>query len=204
MKNTTVSVRTWIRKLMQRGSVIATVLLVTVTLSRPATAADPIKVGFSVGLTGGNAPYGKQILIALQIWRDDLNAKGGVLGRPIQLVFYDDQSTPGNVPAIYSKMIDLDKVDLLIGPYGTNQIAAALPVIAQRNLMTVGILGLAVNSQLHYKNYISMVPFGPEPAREFSRGFFELAMVQNPKATTVAIVGADAEFGKSSTDGARE
>jgi branched-chain amino acid transport system substrate-binding protein len=173
-------------------------------LAPSAVAADPIKIGFSMGLTGANAPNGKQLLVAIEIWRDDINAKGGLLGRPVELVFYDDQTLPQNEPSIYTKLMNVDKVDLLLGPYGTNQIAAAIPVIAQQNKTTVGMLGLAANSELHYNNYFSMIPMGPDPKREFSRGFFELAQSQNPKPTTVAIVGADAEFGKTSTDGARD
>src|SRR3954454_24166418 len=80
--------------------------------SAPARAADPIKVGFSMALTGAVAPNGKQILAALEIWRDDVNAKGGLLGRPVELVFYDDQSNPANVPGIYTKLITVDKTDL--------------------------------------------------------------------------------------------
>jgi branched-chain amino acid transport system substrate-binding protein len=170
----------------------------------PASAADPIKVGFSMSITGGGGPAGKQTLLALEVWRDDVNAKGGLLGRPVELVYYDDQTTPANVPAIYTKLIDVDKVDLLLGPYATNMIAAAIPVVAQRKLTTIGMLGLAANSQFHYRGYFSMLSYGENPAREFSRGFFELAKAQNPKPQTVALVGADAEFGKTSTDGARE
>jgi len=169
-----------------------------------AVAADPVKVGFSLGLTGANAPNGKQLLIALEIWRDDVNAKGGLLGRPVELVYYDDQTNPSNENNIYTKLLDVDKVNLVLGPYGTNQISAALPILAPRNLTTIGILGTAANSEAHYKNYFSMIPLGPDPKREFSRGFFELAAAQNPKPKTVAIVGADAEFGKNATDGARE
>ena len=172
--------------------------------SAPARAADPIKVGFSMALTGAVAPNGKQNLLALEIWRDDVNAKGGLLGRPVELVYYDDQTSPAQVPAIYTKLIDVDKVDLLLGPYATNMIAAAIPVIAQRKLTTIGMLGLAVNKQFNYKGYFSMLTYGANPAHEFSRGIFELAKAHKAELTTVAIVGADAEFGKTSTDGARE
>src|SRR5215813_8526841 len=89
----------------------------------PAQAADPIKVGFSMALTGAVAPNGKQNLLALEMWRDDVNVKGGLLGRPVELVYYDDQSNPNSVPGIYTKLISVDKVDLLIGPYATNMIA---------------------------------------------------------------------------------
>jgi branched-chain amino acid transport system substrate-binding protein len=111
---------------------------------------------------------------------------------------------PANEPTIYTKLIEVDKVDLLLGPYGTNQIAAALPVIMQHNLTTVGMLGVAANSGYHYPNYFAMIPLGEDPKRSFSEGFFEVAAAQNPRPKTVAIVGADAEFGKTSTDGARE
>lgn len=182
----------------------AIAVLGTALAAGPSRAADPIKVGLSLGLTGANGPNGGQLLLALQIWRDDLNARGGLLGRQVELVYYDDQTNPSNEGAIYSKLIGVDKVDLLLGPYGTNQISAALPVLVPRNLTTIGILGLAANSGIHYKNYFSMIPLGADPKREFSRGFFSVAAEQKPKPQTVAIVGVDAEFGKNSTDGARE
>lgn len=182
---------------------LALALVLCWAVINPAWAADPLKVGFSMGMTGANGPNGKQLLLSLEIWRDDVNAKGGLLGRPVELVYYDDQTSPANEPSIYTKLIDIDKVDLLIGPYGTNQIAAAIPVLAAHKKTTIGMLGLAANSQAHYKNYFSMLSYGQDPALEFSRGFFELAKAQNPRPTTVAIVGVDAEFGKTSTDGAR-
>src|SRR4051812_33782940 len=79
-----------------------------------AQAADPIKIGFGMALTGPLAANGKMSLVAMQIWEDEVNARGGLLGRPVKLVFYDDQSSPAQVPAIYSKLIDVDKVDIAI------------------------------------------------------------------------------------------
>ena len=169
-----------------------------------AHAADPIKVGFSMALTGNVAPNGKVVLAAFEIWRDDVNAKGGLLGRPVELVYYDDQSNPANVPPIYTKLLSVDKVDLLLGPYATNMIAPAMPVIMQQNKLTIGILGVAVNRHFNYPKYFSMVPLGPNGVKAFSDGFFELAAAQNPKPKTVAIVAADAEFARTAADGARE
>src|SRR5215468_6625552 len=63
----------------------------------PSWAADPIKIGFSMPQTGGLAAIGKQALLTMQIWAEDVNAKGGLLGRPVQLITYDDQSNPANV-----------------------------------------------------------------------------------------------------------
>jgi branched-chain amino acid transport system substrate-binding protein len=181
-------------------------LLVIVALILPsaANAADPIKIGMTMALTGGVAPIGKQVLAALQIWRDDVNAKGGLLGRPVQFVFYDDQSNPANVPALYTKLIDVDKVDLLIGPYATNMVAPVIPLLMQSKKTTIGILANAANSKFHYDQYFSMLPTGPEPQKSFAEGFFELAAAQKPRPKTVAIVAADAEFAQNAADGARQ
>ena len=171
----------------------------------PAFAADPIKVGFSMALTGPVSPNGKQLLLALEIWRDDVNAKGGLLGRPVELVYYDDQSNPSGVPGIYAKLINVDKVDLLLGPYATNMVAPAMPMIMQNKKTTIGMLAININRQFNnYPQYFSMVSGGNEGTLFFSTGWFTVAAAQNPKPKTVAIVAADAEFGKTACDGTRE
>jgi branched-chain amino acid transport system substrate-binding protein len=193
-----------IRMFWNRARSIAALFVAALILPTVAMAADPIRVGMTMALTGGVAPIGKQVLAALQIWRDDVNAKGGLLGRPVELVFYDDQSNPANVPQLYTKLIEVDKVDLLIGPYATNMVAPAIPVLMQSKKTTIGILANAANSQFHYDQYFSMLPTGPEPQKAFSRGFFELAAGATPRPKTVAIVAADAEFAQNAADGARE
>jgi len=182
----------------------AALVLTGLSLTAVAQSANPIKVGFSMALTGAVAPNGKQLLTALEIWRDDVNAKGGLLGRPVELVYYDDQSNPSNVPGIYAKLIGVDKVDLLVGPYATNMVAPAMPVIMQNNKMTVSMMAIGINRHFNYPKYFSMVPIGPEGVRAFSRGFFELAAAQNPKPQTVAFLAADAEFARTAADGAKE
>ena len=191
-----------IQRLIAALAVAATFSLLA--FAAPARAADPIKVGFSMALTGSVAQNGKQLIIALELWRDDVNANGGLLGRPVELVYYDDQSNPANVPGIYTKLITVDKVDLLLGPYATNMVAAAMPVIMQHNMATISILAINVNRHFHYARYFDMIPVGPEGTKAFSRGFFALAAAQEPKPQTVAIVATDAEFSKTSADGARE
>ena len=178
--------------------------LLFIALTAFGAAANPVKVGFSMSLTGGVAPNGKQMLLALEIWRDHVNARGGLLGRPVELVFYDDQSNPATVPAIYQKLLTVDKVDLLIGPYATNMVAAAMPGIIAAKKTTISLLAIGVNEHFKYPQYFSMVPSGPGGIRTFSQGYFEIAAAQNPKPRTVAIVSADAEFAKTSADGARE
>jgi branched-chain amino acid transport system substrate-binding protein len=178
--------------------------LCALLLPHAVKAVEPIKVGMSMALTGSVAPIGRQVLAALQIWRDDVNAKGGLLGRPVELVYYDDQSNPANVPGLYTKLIDVDKVDLLVGPYATNMVAPAIPVLMQSKRTTIGILANAANSKFHYNQYFSMLPTGPEPQKSFAYGFFELAAAAKPRPQTVAIVAADAEFAQNAADGARQ
>jgi branched-chain amino acid transport system substrate-binding protein len=170
----------------------------------PTLAADPIKVGFSMSMTGAVAPNGRQVLLALEIWRDDVNADGGLLGRPVELVYYDDQSNPASVPSIYTKLLSVDKVDLLLGPYATNMAAPAMPVIMPAKKTTITMLAIGVNRHFNYDRYFSMVPVGPEGVKAFSRGYFEVAMMQQPKPSTVAMISADAEFAKTAADGAKE
>jgi branched-chain amino acid transport system substrate-binding protein len=185
------------------GAALAASLLLVATPA--AHAADPITIGFGMALTGGLAPNGKAALLAMQIWEEDPNAKGGLLGRPVKLVYYDDQSNPATVPGIYTKLLDVDKVDLVISGYATNMVAPAMPVIMQHQRTFLGLLGLAANSEFNYPNYFSIGPTGgPHPKQSFSKGFFEVAMAQTPKPVTLAIVGADAEFPHNAMDGARE
>ena len=130
--------------------------------------------------------------------------RAACLGRPVELVFYDDQSNPANVPQLYTKLIEIDKVDLLIGPYATNMVAPAIPVLMQHKKTTIGILANAANSKFHYDQYFSMLPTGPEPQKSFAHGFFELAAAAKPRPKTVAIIAADAEFAQNAADGARQ
>ena len=169
-----------------------------------AQSAKPIRIGFGMALTGGLAGNGKAALLAMEIWRDDVNKKGGLLGRPVELVYYDDQTSPAKVPGIYTKLLDVDQVDLVVSGYGTNLIAPAMPLVIERKLTFMGLFGLANNAKYKYPRYFQISPGGPQPAAAFSEGFFELAAKQNPRPKTVALVGADAEFPQNALVGARE
>ena len=169
-----------------------------------ARAANPLKIGFGMALTGGLSANGKPALLAMQIWKDDVNKKGGLLGRPVELVFYDDQTNPATVPQIYTKLLDVDKVDLIVSGYGTNLIAPLLPIAMERKLTLMGMFGLANNEKYQYPNYFQIQPAGPDPQTSTAIGFFELAAKQSPKPQTVAIVGADAEYPQNALVGARE
>lgn len=174
-------------------------------IAAPAIAQNkPFTIGFSMNLTGPLAPNGKAALLASQIWESDINAKGGLLGRPVKLVYYDDQSNPSTVPGLYTKLMDVDKVDIIASSYATNMIAPAMPIVMQHDRTFFSLLGLAVNSEFNYKRYFSMTPTGgPRPKESFAEGFFEVAAAQTPKPQTVAMCGADAEFPRNAMDGAR-
>ena len=186
-----------------KGSVAAVALAATVAFAGPSQAAGTIKIGFGMALTGGLAGAGKAALIAMKIWRDDVNAKGGLLGKKVELVYYDDQTNPANVPGIYTKLLDVDKVDFVVSGYGTNLIAPAMPIVMQRGLVFPALFGLAVNDKFKYNNYFQIMPAGPSPLTDWSKGFFDVAMAQKPKPKTIALVGADAEFARNAVKGAR-
>lgn len=190
--------RSWLK-----GTAAAVALAAGIGFVGPAQAQDTIKIGFGMALTGGLAGAGKAALIAMQIWKDDVNARGGILGKKVELVFYDDQTNPATVPGIYTKLLDVDKVDFVVSGYGTNLIAPAMPIVMQRGLVFPSLFGLAVNEKFKYDNYFQIMPAGPSPLTDWSRGFFEIAMKQNPKPKTIALVGADAEFARNAVKGAR-
>jgi branched-chain amino acid transport system substrate-binding protein len=173
-------------------------------LAAPTFAQQPLKIGFGMSLTGPLAGNGKAALISMQIWQEDVNAKGGILGRKVELVYYDDQTNPSTVPSIYSKLLDVDKVDLVVSGYGTNVIAPAMPIMMQRNMMFMGLFGLNVNSKFDYDRYFQIMPSGPEPAIGWTQGYFDTAMNLSPKPQTIALVGADAEYPSLALSGARE
>ena len=131
---------------MLLGVLFAAAFTLTTAFS-PSAQAKPIKVGFSMALTGALAGGGKQALEAMKIWRDDINSKGGMIARQVELVYYDDQTNPKNVPGIYAKLLDVDKVDFIVSGYGTNLIAPAMPVAIDRDVVFMGLFGMNNNKK---------------------------------------------------------
>src|SRR6266508_5416419 len=127
-----------------------------------APSGQPVTIGFSMALTGPLAANGKQALLGMKIWEEEINAKGGLLGRPVKLVYYDDQSQAAPVPGIYAKLLDVDKVDLIIGPYATVPAAAAMPVVMQKKKLFMILFGLDVNAEFKYDRFFAMIPNGPD------------------------------------------
>jgi branched-chain amino acid transport system substrate-binding protein len=192
------------RAVLAASAIAAASLFFSAGPAAHAQSGEPIKIGFAMALTGPLAANGKQALLGMKIWEEQTNKKGGLLGRPVKLVYYDDQTNPSTVPGVYTKLLDVDKVDLVVGPYATNMIAPAMPVIMQKGKVFISLFGLAVNSEFNYPKYFSMIPTGQNTKPSFTEGLFEVAMQQNPKPTTAALVAADAEFSRNACEGARE
>src|SRR5580692_11777202 len=164
----------------------------------------PIKIGYSLSLSGILAANGKTALLAHKLWEEKINDSGGLLGRVVQLECIDDQTNPNLVPEIYRKLIDEEKVDLIIGGYGDNSIKPAMPLIIKNKRFFVGLMGLAVNQEFDYENYFAMIPTGPDPGIGLTEGFFSVVAKPQTKKETVAILAADAPFSKSPVQGAKQ
>ena len=171
-----------------------------------AGAAEPITIGFGMALTGGIAANGRAALIAMKLWEEDINKAGGLLGRPVKLVYYDDQSTPSGIPALYTKLLDVDKVDLVVSGYGTNMTVPAMPIVMGHNRLFMTLFALAINADFKYPRFFGMIPAGPSSnaKRAFSKGFFDTAKAMKPPVKTLAIVGTDAESSRNAIEGALE
>lgn len=186
------------------SALVSLLLLLSAPVSPILAQSPPLRIGFGMALTGGLAGNGKAALLAMQIWAEDVNQRGGLLGRKVELVYYDDQTKPATIPSIYTKLLEVDKVDFVVSGYGTNLIAPAMPLVMERGLVFMGLFGLAVNEKFNYPNYFQIMPAGPHPRTDVSAGFFDIARRQHPRPQTIALVSADAEFARNSASGARE
>jgi branched-chain amino acid transport system substrate-binding protein len=161
---------------------------------------SPIKIGMSMAMTGGLAGGGKASLLGIEIWRDDVNARGGLLGRKVELVVYDDKSSASETPAIYSKLLDVDKVDLLFAPYATVPTAPIMPLVKQRGMLLIGNFSFQVNSKVGHDMYFNNAPWGPADA--WATAFLDLC--QKAGGKTVALLTADQEFAQNLVKTTRE
>jgi branched-chain amino acid transport system substrate-binding protein len=167
-----------------------------------ATSA-PIRIGYCLSLTGPVADNSRSARLAHDIWREDINNRGGLLGRPVELICHDDHADASRVPGIYKRLMDEDRVDLVVGGYGTNSLLPAMRLIMERQRFFVGLMGLGVNNLLAYPNYFAMIPTGQDPNAALTEGFFALAAEQSPRPATVALLSADAEFSRNPVLGAK-
>jgi len=179
---------------------VAALMLASGIPGRAARAQQPIRVGFSIAQTGPISGGGRAALVALRMWADDVNGRGGLLGRKVELVVYDDQGSPATTPGIYAKLIDIDKVDLLIAPYGSVSTAPVLPLANQRKLLLMGNFSFQVNARIQHDMWFNNAPWND--ASSWSEGFFKVGQAQG--ARTIAFLAADNEFAQNLARGARE
>jgi branched-chain amino acid transport system substrate-binding protein len=163
----------------------------------------PIRIGYCLSLSGPLASNGKTARLAHEIWAAGVNKRGGLLGRKVEMVCIDDETNPQLVFDIYKRLLDVENVDLVIGGYGDNSVAPAMPLVIERKRYLVAVMALAVNATLNYPNYFVMIPTGPRPPAALTEGFFELAARQAPKPKSIAILAADAPFSKAPVQGAK-
>src|SRR5918995_799333 len=185
------------RKVLKAGAALAA----AASLPRAAFAqAGPVKVGMSMPQTGSLGAGGQAALVALRMWVEDVNGRGGLLGRKVEFIVYDDQSNPANTPGIYTKLLDVDKVDLLIAPYGTVPTAPIMPLVKQRGLLLMGNFSFQVNAKIQHDMWFNNSPWND--ASSWSDGFFRAG--QKAGAKTVAVLAADNDFAQNLANGARE
>jgi branched-chain amino acid transport system substrate-binding protein len=169
----------------------------------PATAQGPIRIGASLSLTGTYAKLGKNQHEGYQLCEKDLNAKGGLLGRKVQFVVYDDQSMPATAVRLYEKLITEDKVDGVMGPYSSPVTEAAVNVTEKYKKVMVAPLAATTSifkrPAGQKRNYVFMVI---SPAEVYLEGLIDMGAKRGLK--TVAIVNEDTLFSKAAASGAEE
>src|SRR3979411_3433732 len=178
------------RRTLLGGTIAVAVLGLT---SSVGAQQPPIKIGMSMAQTGGLAGGGKASLLGIEIWRDDVNAKGGLLGRKVELVVYDDKSSASETPAISSKLLYVDKVDLLFAPYATVPTAPIMRFVKQRGLLLMGNFSFQVNSKVGHDMWFNNAPWGP--ADSWASSFLDIG--QKAGGKTLALLSSDQEFAQN-------
>ncbi len=185
------------------GAVAGSLILPNLAMAQQ----PPLKIGFSMGLTGALAPMGKARRCCASRSGPRKSTPGGRpagFGRKVELIYYDDQSNGSTVPAIYTKLLEVDKVDLVVSSYGTAMVAPPIPMLMQRGMTFMTLFGLGVSERFHYDRYFAIMPAGPKPALGWTQGYFDAVETMNPKPKTIALVGADAEYPHSALEAAHE
>ena len=189
---------------LRLGKVLAPVVVVGVGLASlplPAAAQTPIKIGASMSVTGTYAKPGSYQKEGYDVCIDELNAKGGLLGRKVELVIYDDQSQPATAVKLYEKLITEDKVDAVMGPYSSPITEAVVNVTEKYKKIMV--TPLAATTSIFRKEprrkYIFMIL---SPAEVYLEGLIDMGAKRGLK--TVAIINEDTLFPKASAAGTAE
>jgi branched-chain amino acid transport system substrate-binding protein len=179
------------------SALIAIALVVGATV--PVDAQGPIRIGASLSLTGTYAKLGKNQHEGYKLCEKDLNARGGLLGRKVEFVVYDDQSTPATAVRLYEKLITEDRVDAVMGPYSSPVTEAVANVTEKYKKVLVAPLAATTSIFKKGRKYIFMVI---SPAEVYLEGLIDMAAKRGLK--TVAIVNEDTLFSKAAAAGAED
>ncbi len=192
-----------LRRLGYRGGLAALALLSFLTTAGAAPSGPPIRIGGTLALTGPLAPTALLHKIAGELYVEELNKGNGLLGRPVEWVLLDDQSKPDLTRSLYEKLITVDKVDLLMGPYATSGILAAMGV-AQRYGKVFVHHSFGMPHLAKYEMHFPTAAFGFEPNVTLPTTVFNgLAATANPPKT-VAILTSKFPSAQFQSNGARE
>src|SRR2546422_10191602 len=167
--------------------------------SLPSFAQAPIKIGASLSLTGTYAKPGTYQKEGYDVCAEEVNGKGGLLGRKIEFVLYDDQSNPATGVKLYEKLITEDKVDAVMGPYSSPITEAVANVTEKYKKVMVSPLAATTSIFKKGRKYIFMVI---SPAEVYLEGLVDMAAKRGLK--TVAVVNEDTLFSKAAASGAVE
>jgi branched-chain amino acid transport system substrate-binding protein len=182
------------------GAAGAAALTASLPLRSARAQSNTVKLGMSMPQTGSLGAGGQAALVALRMWVDEVNVRGGLLGKRVELIAYDDQTNPANVPGIYTKLLDVDRVDLLIAPYGTVPTAPVMPMVKERKKLLMGNFSFQVNAKVQHDMWFNNSPWND--ASSWSDGFVKAG--QRAGAKTIAFLAADQEFAQNLANGARE
>ncbi len=164
-----------------------------------AQAQAPIKIGASLSLTGTYAKPGTYQKEGYEVCADELNAKGGLLGRKVEFVMYDDQSSTQTAQRLYEKLITEDKVDVVMGPYSSAITESVAGITEKYKKVMVSPLAATTSIFRQGRKYIFMVI---SPAEVYLEGLVDMAAKRGLK--TIAIVNEDTLFPKATVAGTAE
>ena len=180
-------------------NLLAALLVFSVLLWPLVSAgAEPIKVGVTASLSGDYAAQGREQLQGIQMWAHDLNARGALLGRPVEIVYYDDKSDADTSAALYERLVSEDKVDLLLGPYSSGLTLAASRVAEKHHFPMVATGASSTDIWSRGNDYIFQVD---APANTYVKLVIESA--SKAGLNTIALVYAGSDFPRQVAEGVR-
>ncbi len=176
--------------IVRRALTAAILVASAIGLSGAASAAPsgkPITIGSTLALTGPLAATGLVHKLVGEIYVEQLNAKNGLLGRPVEWIVKDDQSKPDLARTLYEQLITVDKVDLLMGPYATGAILSAMGV-AQRYDKILIHHTFGIPNMAKYDKHFPTWSLGPDPANTFTNNLVDALNSTGKPPKTVAVV----------------